>query len=344
MERLNQAGAEGYQLISATGSYPIFAIAKLDQIQHEYAWFETTSRFFFRKNDFEEKYAKLSKQGFSMADHLFIGKFCDSDPPVSYNEHGAVFDDRPENCNDIDLYLVERLKNIESPKQYRVARHSPSWKARTSDASLTEQLNDYFAAGFSPTQAFSRFEILLQQVTDEEKLAVGKLEWQVVTSPSLGNDELRKKVNEGAQQGYRLNLTQNGVAVLSRFRDSISPTTYVWLDVTKKTFLAELAQLQSKGAIYQMTYPLADGDEYVLIFELPVVNAGKLREYKTLKFELKTVENAAEKKMDINLTPSSKEAIKTLNSLANEGFEVRDLFVSDKVGTSTVNVLFERVR
>jgi len=39
----------------------------------------------------------------------------------------------------------------------------------------------------------------------------------------------------------------------------------------------------------------------------------------------------------IDLTPSSKETMKMLNSLAKDGFLVKDLFVSDKV-----SVLLER--
>jgi hypothetical protein len=67
MEQLDQAGEQGYKLISATyrwqGSYaaPI-AILERDEAQREYAWFETTSKYPSTFDGFEENYAALSQR------------------------------------------------------------------------------------------------------------------------------------------------------------------------------------------------------------------------------------------------------------------------------------------
>ena len=63
-----------------------------------------------------------------------------------------------------------------------------------------------------------------------------------------------------------------------------------------------------------------------------------------MKVEFQETENFADQKMDIDLTPSSKETIKTLNSLVKEGFVVRDLFVSEYLETKKASVLFERIQ
>ena len=148
-----------------------------------------------------------------------------------------------------------------------------------------------------------------------------------------------------ALQGYRLALIHNQVAVMRRSRDTTAQVSYIWLDsLKKKTFERDLARLQDSGAIYRMTYPDGEGAEYELIFEQPSVDAGKRREYKVLKVEFQETENFADQRMDIDLTPSSKETIKTLNSLVKEGFVVRDLFVSEYLETKKASVLLERTQ
>jgi hypothetical protein len=180
---------------------------------------------------------------------------------------------------------------------------------------------------------------------------------------------VQKKVNELARQGYRLALIHNQIAVMRRSRDTTAPVSYIWLDgMKKKTFEQDLARLQDSGAIYRMTYPDSDGAENTLIFEQPAVEARKRREYRVLsdrgrpqrpdhdvearkrreyrvlKVEFQETENFAEQKVDIDLTPSSKETIKTLNSLVKEGFVVRDLFVSDDLAARRASVLLERTK
>ena len=81
------------------------------------------------------------------------------------------------------------------------------------------------------------------------------------------------------------------------------------------------------------------------MFEQTPVADGQRHEYKVLNLEFQLVEDMAggQREVRIELTASSKETMKLLNSLAQEGFVVRDLFVSEIV-SNKVNVLLERTR
>jgi hypothetical protein len=338
IEQLNKAGERGYRLIAL--GYPLIGIVRLGNVQYEYAWFETASNFFFGKGGFMEKCEEMARQGFSVVDHDFTGSFCDSGP--TYNtDHGPVETFNPPLCEYLDFFLLEREKGIETPRQYRLARHVPRWREWGSEAALTTQINDYLASGFNPTLAISKYEVLLRPITVKDEFLPGGTEVKVVT----GYFKLNKKVNELARQGYRLALTHLEIAVMYRHRDATAPVSYIWLDSRKKkTFEQELARLQDSGAIYRMTYPDRDGNEYTLIFEQPASDVSKRGEYKVLKVEFQETENFADQKVDIDLAPSSKETIKTLNSLVKEGFAVRDLFISDPLAAKKASVLLERTQ
>jgi hypothetical protein len=146
---------------------------------------------------------------------------------------------------------------------------------------------------------------------------------------------VKKKVNELAQQGYRLASTHNCIAVMYRNRETTAPVSYIWLDAGKKSFEQDLTRLQESGAIYRMTY----GEDDTLIFEQPAAALSKRREYKVLKIQLQETKNFADQKVDIDLTPSAKETIKTLNSLVKEGFAVRDLFNPYPIAKTHNNII-----
>lgn len=63
-----------------------------------------------------------------------------------------------------------------------------------------------------------------------------------------------------------------------------------------------------------------------------------------LEFELEDRENVEQKKLGIDLTPESKENLKTLNRLVKEGFEVRDLLDLSNSSASKAGVFLERSR
>jgi len=312
VDQLNRAGEEGYRLFSIV-SYPFIAIMKKDEIQYEYAWFRTTSSCFFARSEFEEEYPKLAEQGFSLADHMISGAYCEV-PDGDENSALAT-----QNCSYSDLFILERVKGDDRPKQFSFIRHIPSWGALKGESVLTVQANDALVEGLYPTHAICKHEVVLHRRANINKLSTDKIDMKVVT----GNVE--KKVNQLAQQGYRIAVIQSEIAIMFREGNTTAPTGYFGLSAKKKDFEQQLTVLQDKGAIYRMTYPARDGVEDKLIFELPSTNV-KHREYKVLNLELQRMENVEEKRVEIDLTLPSKEKVKLFKQLVNEGFEVRDLF------------------
>lgn len=326
IEQLNKAGSQSYRLISITGGYPI-GIVKLDEGPYEYAWFQTSSDRFFAKSGFEEKYADFSKHGFRVVENSFMGESCWTDP-IS----------KEDICESKDLFLLQREKGIEKPTQHIVISSVPSWRGHPS-VEISTHVGEKIAEGFYPSKVLSKFEILLEKSDGNDEVSPDKPDVQVVRS-SLGlRDDaiLEDKVNDLATQGYRLVLLNNGIAVMYRRSDSATPVSYIWLDTNKKDFEKQLTQLHASGAVYRMTYPNREGNKNKLVFEQSAVHKGERLEYKVLKFEFQEVDDRAANKVHIDLAPSSKETMKLMNSLARQGFVVRDLFASDKV-----SVLLER--
>ena len=327
VEQLNQFGSKGYKLISAIREFPV-AIVKLDESQYQYIWFETISPFDFTKSGFQEKQAEMAKQDFHVVEHFFISRSCE---PL-YAEDISL----GEKCQYKDLFLFEKQKDFKKPFEQILVNAFPGWGAKPS-VDLEMQVDEKLAEGFYPTKVFSAFEILLMKAKDKNDLLSDKPDVRIVRS-SWGNTNLEDKVNELAKKGYRLAMAQNGIAVMYRNSETAQiPVLYVWVKADKKNFEKELAKLQAKGAIYRTTYPNEKGTENNLIFEQKLKDDGKRREFRILKFEFDSKENKQEKKVYIDLMPSSKEAIKTMNKLVKEGFEVKDLFYTDKV-----SVILER--
>jgi len=308
----------------------LIAIVRRGKVQYEYACFETITRIIIYKVGLEEEYEQLARRGYSVVDRNPMGSVCDSEP------YDSTFPNLFP-CIYRDLFILEREKGVEAPSQFTLAWHDPSWSQWGCEAPLTRQVNKSMGWGFDPILALSKCEVLLKRNTDKGEIPPEAPEVKVVT----GN--VKKKVNELARQGYRLALIHNQVAVMRRSRDTTAPVSYIWLDgLKKKTFEQDLARLQDSGAIYRMTYPDSEGVEHMLIFEQPAADAGNRREYKVLKLEFQEMENFENQRMNIDLTPSSKETIKTLNNLVKEGFVARDLFVSDYIDARIASVLLER--
>jgi hypothetical protein len=334
VERLNQAGEQGYNLLSvmyrshrlSTMNYyraPV-AILKFDSVQHEYAWFETRSRSVLAIAGFEPEYAELSTKGFRLVDFLVETLCGDTDWEgncLGYTRH---------------VFLFERAKGVEQPLKFMVARSIPDWKIRMGPE-LTEQIKTKLADGLYPMNVFSKFEILLTQMKNDD-LAAGNPDVRVVTN-TFPRD-VKGKIKDLARQGYRLLLVSSGIAVMYRRADSATPVSYEWVDADKGDFEKRLLELQTRGAVYRMIYPNRDRTtKEKLIFELGAADKSVRREYKVLRFEFLDGKDAAGKPVQVDLTPSSKETVRQMNNLAKEGFVVRELFKSKKV-----SVLLERLR
>ena len=172
---------------------------------------------------------------------------------------------------------------------------------------------------------------MLEKAKDKNDILDEKPDVKIIRS-GWGTNDLKKKVNELAKQGYRLSLVGNGIAVMHRNSDTNGKIfSYIWLKADKKGFEKELAKLQQMGASYSHVYPDGQGTKDSLIFELRLDGKSANTEFKILKFGFNEREDLKEGKVYIDLTPEAKDSIKKMNQLAKEGFVVRDLFESDKV-------------
>lgn len=313
VENLNRAGAEGYRLVTSLKGDP--AVVALDRQQFEYAWTETSSRVAHLKPGFAGTYAQLAKKGFRLAAHSLLYAYCE-----------PLYADR---CAYRDFFLFERRKGDEAPREHAYARGER--RGERNDEALTEAVRSKLAEGFYPARPLSKLEILLEREPPDPALAEAGAEVRVVRSSSFWErDELPKKVNELARQGFRLALADYEIAVMYRRPGAPPQPGYVWLRTSKKEFEQELAGLQEAGAVFRASYPDANGTRRALIFEQAPAGRGARHEYRVLRFELQTRSDSAGQSMLTDFAPSSAGAQKELNRLAAEGFEVLALFDADR--------------
>ena len=316
VEHLNRAGAEGYRVITSLKGDP--AVVALDQYQFEYAWTETASGDQFFKRGFAGTYSQLAKKGFRLAAHALLYGYCE-----------PLFPDR---CDYRDFFLFERRKGNEAPREFKSAdteRGAAKRKGATQEDALTDAIRAKLAEGFYPAQFLSKSEIVLERESPEPTLAEPGTEVRVLRSDNFWErDELPKKVNELARQGFRLALVDNEIAVMYRRPGAAAQLSYVWLKTSKKEFDKELSALQESGAVFRATYPDSNGTRSALIFEQG--SAAARREYRVLRFELQTRGNTAEQVLETGFAPASVETQKELNRLAAEGFVVLALFDADR--------------
>ena len=303
VEHLNRAGAQGYRVVASLKGDP--AVVALDKEQFEYAWTETAGRDAYLKPGFAGAYARLAKVGFRLAAHSLLYGYCE---PLA-----------PDRCDYRDFFLFERRKGDEAPREYKsvdTARGAARGKGQTDEDALTDALRARLAEKFYPAHFISKSEILLEREPPEPALAEPGTEVRVLRSSSFWErDELPKKVNGLARQGFRLALADYEIAVMYRRPGAVSQLGYVWLKSSKKDFDKELARLQEGGALFRSTYPDSDG---------------AWREYRVVRFELRTRADADEKVLEAALAPASAETQKELNRLAAEGFVVLALFDADR--------------
>ncbi|MFL6334439.1 MAG: hypothetical protein ACJ754_14080 [Pyrinomonadaceae bacterium] len=318
VEGLNRAGAEGYRVVTSLKGDP--AVVALDREQFEYAWTETASPDEFLKRGFAGTYSQLSKKGFRLAAHALLYGYCET-----------FFPDR---CDYRDFFLFERRKGDEAPREFKSVdpeRGAPRRKGQDSEDALTDAVRAKRDEGFYPAHFLSKSEIVLERESPEPALAESGTEVRVVRSNSFWErDELPKKVNELARQGYRLALADYEIAVMYRRAGAAPPLGYVWLKGSKKEFEAELAKLQQAGAVFRMTYPDAGGTRKTLVFEQGAAGEAARREYRVLWFELETRQHSDEQLLETAFAPASAETQSELNRLAAEGFVVLALFDADR--------------
>lgn len=360
IDQLNRAGEEGYRLKSAAHGFQRFAgsyysmpvaILQADETQFEYALFEATSRIYFFIPGFEPKYAEQAKKGFRLVDHFRTHVGCADDT-----------DSMPTaiDCESTYLFLLEREKGSNRPKDFVVAEAAQTWK-RQPGAPLASAIMDKLANGFFPARVLANNQLLLAHA-EKEDFESQAPEVQVVNSSFM--DPVKEKIKKLGQQGFRLSLLGDECAVMTRRPHEHEPVVYEWLNAKNKNFDKELARLQASGAIYRLVYRDPYGGNQ-LVFERPAngttrqadsatrqVNgatrqadgATRAREYKVLKLSFQLAERQVLKdsaNIRVDLTPDAKETVKVMNALARQGFVVRDLFIPDNTSKS-ISVLLER--
>lgn len=326
--QLNEAGRHNYRAISMSAN-PV-AIVRLDEEQYEYEWFDTTSPVHFAKAGLGAKLEELGKAGLRVIEHFPIRQTCN---PIQLEEPAYG-----DTCEYKDLFIAERPNKSKKSVEQVVIGISPGWGATPSEP-LTAEIAERLAEGFYPVRALSQFEILLERVKQQDDIPKVKPDVRIVRS-GWGTDNVKTKVNELAERGYRIAVVANDIAVMYRNSDTPRvPVRYRWVRADKKDFLKELEKLQKDRIRYHAAYPNEKGTRNTLIFEQNLDGKGQQSEFKLLTFEFNSVESLIGPKVYRDLTPGSKEAVKTMNKLAGEGFVVRDLFYTGKV-----SVIMERIR
>jgi hypothetical protein len=323
--RLSEAGARGYRLLSVVNGWMPVAVVELGEAQYEYGWFETAvvarssgdvSRIYTR---FQNQYAKQAGGGLRLSEHFVTERVC-----ALFSTGIFRVDER---CMFKDLYLLERPKGVERPRQVRLAVSFPGGRpGRASGDELTAQVSEGLTQGLRPAYVFSRFALLLEEAEGPRDASPGAAEYRLVSGD--GGD-LEKRVNELARQGYRVHLANGGVVLMRRVAGEAAPAEYLWLDAREKSFAQRLAAAQEAGAVYRMTYPDDEWDESRLIFERALAGDGRRRDYKVFPVELQFDENVAEKKVTTALAPQASAALKEVERLLKDGYVVRDLFWAD---------------
>jgi hypothetical protein len=333
---LNEAGARGYRVRAVVDAWQPVAVVELDEAQYEYGWFETAvvarsgdfSRIYTR---FQNFYAKQAAGGLRLAEHFVIERVC--------ARFSTGFLRVEERCLFRDLYLLERRKGVERPRQFQLVTNFPEGRSDRVGDELTKDVRDGLAEGLRPAYAFSRFAVLLEEPWEPSAPSDGGTDFRVISQSGRESDDFEKAVNELARQGYRLHLSNYGVAVMRRGAGDTTPAEYLWLDAKDKNFAKRLAAAQEAGAVYRMTFPDDEREETRLVFERATGGDGRRRDYKVFRVELQFVENVAARKVATGLSPQSREALQSVATLLKEGYVVRDLFWAD-----VAYLLLERAR
>lgn len=328
VERLNEAGAEGYRLISFVydGSRLPVGLARRVGAGYEYKWLFTDSRSggSHVTADFDKKYPELSEQGFRLADYARFENDCDY---FNTSEPGPL----ARECHDAYVFLFEREKGVARPARYAVAGLSGS------DAAFLTEVKRVLADGLAPKHALPVYRLWFEPAGARDGRWSGGADVEVVSeSAEAGTwrrSTFKKKINELAQRGYRAAMLDWGLALMHRARGDAAGYSYVWVKADGG-LERRLAQLQAKGAVYLKTYKKEDQ----LVFEHRAANDGRRREYKAMKFKFGTADDASGAHVRVELAPPSKETLRALERFVGEGFAVRDLFLSG----GQVGVILER--
>ncbi len=339
IDELNRVGAQGYRLISIAVS-PRLAVLRRSDHQYEYALIPITNRKrrFDSDAEFGPKYLDWARKGFRVADYIVLHDWC---APGPLDDEAPI---QPIECTYISHVLLERKKDVNNPHRYEIVYVRPTFSKEKFQTDLAEELDRALKKYLYPTHMLTKFQLLMQSSFDTEDFVGDENEMEIVTG------DVRKNVNALARQGYRLRFRPLAydAAIMFRRKGTTTPATYIWVSENKVE--QELPRFQQQGIVYRMNYGCASGTghKFQLIFEQPSVTDGKQREYKVVAIELKQLKNAANGRVEFQLSTASNNALQEFKRLTKEGFEARDFFdchVSDnKERAGRAKILLERTR
>lgn len=319
VERLNEAGREGYRLVSFVydGSGLPVGLVRRAGASYEYAWLFTAAEYGLQVTpDFDKKYPELSGRGFRLADFSEFENDCDY-PPGDTSEPGPL----PRVCHDAYVFLFEREKGAARAARYAVAGR------RGSDAAFLTEIKRMLADGLAPKHALPVYRFWFEPAGTVDGRWGGGADIEVVSEAAVAGtwrrSTFKKKINELARRGYRAAMLDWGLALMQRARGDAAGYSYVWVKADGG-LERRLAQQQAKGAVYLKTYK----QEAQLVFEQRAVDDGARYEYRALRFKFGKADEAAGAHVRVELAPPSKEALRAFERLVGEGFAVRDLFLS----------------
>ena len=339
LNELNDAGARGYKLVSAAHEeipVAISAISRIQGVQYEYELVITSSlvsSLLDRKDNFEE----LSKRGFHFAAHFEFATYC-------RDTNGDGDSSTADACNTVDVVVLERKKGADKPTEYSLIHPTGRWPSPLENW-LADQVKQKLVNGFEPTHLIGNYGIFVEK-DDQRSIDGGDIQ---VLPPSKywTADHSKSRINNLAKQGYRLAMLNSRIALMYKNHETTTPVTYLWLHTTtqrnwriekrkRKDLEEKLAELEAAGAVYRTTY--VDNQEYYkLVFEQNALSNPRRNEYKVFAFDFEFRQDVPASNVNVDLATASKEQLKLINSLAKDGFVVRDLFIA-----GGYNILLER--
>lgn len=336
VDELNRVGAQGYRVIALALS-PRLAVLRRAEQQYEYSIIQISNHKRMVDGDaqFGPKYAAWAQKGFRVADYTVFYDWC---WPGQWNENGNW---EPVDCTYKSEALLERQKDAASPHSYEIVFAPLTFTKEKIETALEERLSNVGKRKLYPTHLLTRFQLLTQSPVGAVDFIDDEYETEMVSG------DVKKRINELAQHGYRLLLRPIWfqAAIMHRKKGATVPASYIW--VSEKKLGRELLELQHRGLIYRLSHGCAVGmlSEPHVIFEQPSETDGKQREYKMVGIELSLTENNVTQRMEFKLSSESTNA--DLNRLTKEGFEVRDFFACEmndkKTRSSRARILLERV-
>lgn len=323
--QLNELGGQNYRLDTVKwGANPV-GFVKPAEKQFEYAWLEIDSRFFSDKNGFAKEIAGFASRGFRIIEYKKLSRTC------SYtSEYQGMESIQNQTCNYIDVFLFEKEKPATEPPRQMLVRGDGSWSG-TAGEKLTKQIDEKLSEGFFPVAAAPNFELLLEHFADKAEFFAEKSELLAVESGK------KKKINELAKQGFRLELINDALALMIRREKNTVPVSYVWLKSKNKNFAGEFAALTGKGAVYHSSISNDFGAIEALVLEQSIEKPMRRREYRLLELDFSDVAKPGENRIETRLKPSAIKSLKAVDELIKQGFKIREIFYLDKM-----TILLER--